>query len=544
MTARHGERTYYVYDASGQRVRKVTERANAGRQTPTRMRDASTSAASRSTASTTATAPTATLERETLHVMDDKQRIALVETRTLDTAGNDPAPAQLIRYQFGNHLGSASLELDEQAQIISYEEYSPYGSTTYQAVRSQTETAKRYRYTGKERDEESGLYYHGARYYAPWLGRWVSCDPVDIGGESNRYAYVRGSPTRFRDSTGMFEEPGHYYTVYAMGLAAGFTPEVARRVAIFSQAEDEIVELDAAQRGLVMGKTEAGRIAAEARDAGESPKQRNERERAWEEGTFVQAGGHAFTGGPAAVERSNRAEWVLEYQPGTVEHGFAAHAYGDSFSHTVIDWNQPNVEAQDAYQYTVPFGHGPAGQRTVDFIETRPELYKRYAGQLYDIFERQAPKVTLHEDRKAVEKLIASVAATKDQSEQLKLLKDFIAKHGGSLDYAPEEHVVERADGASRRSSGCGLARCGSNQRGNQPTRISRDRRAEEHRPLRHLGGRTSAEAEGRLDLQAIVVTQSRSRRMDWGQVLLCYVNIYRKTGGEDLGVRRQLRTL
>ena len=58
-------------------------------------------------------------------------------------------PAQLIRYQFGNHLGSASLELDDKAQIISYEEYTPYGSTSYQAVRSQTETPKRYRYTGR-----------------------------------------------------------------------------------------------------------------------------------------------------------------------------------------------------------------------------------------------------------------------------------------------------------------------------------------------------------------------------------------------------------
>ena len=81
---------------------------------------------------------------------------------------------QLIRYQFGNHLGSASLELDDQAQIISYEEYYPYGSTSYQAVRSQTEVSlKRYRYTGKERDEESGFNYQRARYYAPWLGRWT-----------------------------------------------------------------------------------------------------------------------------------------------------------------------------------------------------------------------------------------------------------------------------------------------------------------------------------------------------------------------------------
>ena len=96
---------------------------------------------------------------------------------------NDDSPPQLIRYQFGNHLGSASLELDEQAQIISYEEYTPYGSTSYQAVEQGIKAAaKRYRYTGKERDEESGLEYHGARYYAPWLGRWTSCDPTGVEG--------------------------------------------------------------------------------------------------------------------------------------------------------------------------------------------------------------------------------------------------------------------------------------------------------------------------------------------------------------------------
>lgn len=134
--------------------------------------------------------------------MDDKQRIALVETRTLDTAGNDQAPRQLIRYQFGNHLGSASLELDEQAQIISYEEYAPYGSSTYQAVRSQTETAKRYRHSGKERDEESCLYYYGARYYAAWLGRWVSSDPAGLADGQNLYRFVRNTPTRLIDRTG------------------------------------------------------------------------------------------------------------------------------------------------------------------------------------------------------------------------------------------------------------------------------------------------------------------------------------------------------
>ena len=115
------------------------------------------------------------LVRETLHIMDDKQRIALVETRT-DMAMIDPGATHPLPVRQSPRLGR--LELDDEAQIISYEEYYPYGSTSYQAVRSQTETPKRYRYTGKERDEESGLYYHGARYYAPWLGRWISCESL------------------------------------------------------------------------------------------------------------------------------------------------------------------------------------------------------------------------------------------------------------------------------------------------------------------------------------------------------------------------------
>ncbi|WP_232442242.1 SpvB/TcaC N-terminal domain-containing protein [Burkholderia ubonensis] len=169
-----GGAAYYVYDASGQRVRKVWEKAPG--LTEERIYLGGFEIFRKHSGSIGTN--TATLERETLHVMDDKQRTALVEMRTLDTAGNDQAPRQLIRYQFGNHLGSVSLELDEQAQIISYEEYAPYGSSTYQAVRSQTETAKRYRYTGKERDEESGLNYHGARYYAVHLAKWISVDPA------------------------------------------------------------------------------------------------------------------------------------------------------------------------------------------------------------------------------------------------------------------------------------------------------------------------------------------------------------------------------
>lgn len=111
------------------------------------------------------------MERETLNIFDDKHRLALAEARTV---GTDRGPDQLIRYQLINHLDSSVLELDQDAQVISYEEYYPYGSTSYQAVRASTEAPKRYRYSGKERDIETGLAYYGARYYAPWLCRWTT----------------------------------------------------------------------------------------------------------------------------------------------------------------------------------------------------------------------------------------------------------------------------------------------------------------------------------------------------------------------------------
>ncbi len=141
------------------------------------------------------------LERETLHVTDDKQRIALVETQTVEN-GNAVALLPVQRYQLGNHLGSASLELDKDGGLISYEEYHPYGTSSLQAMNSAAEVSlKRYRYTGKERDEETGFHYHGARYYAPWVGRWTAADTVLADG-TNLYRYTRGDPVVLNDPSG------------------------------------------------------------------------------------------------------------------------------------------------------------------------------------------------------------------------------------------------------------------------------------------------------------------------------------------------------
>jgi RHS repeat-associated protein len=139
------------------------------------------------------------LSRETLSVSAGEQVGARVETRTL---GTDTGSAQQVRYQFANHLNSAALELDDAADVISYEEYFPFGATSYQAVASQTDVAKRYRYTGKEHDDENALYYHGARYYAAWLGRWTACDPGGVADGPNVYRYTGNRPTKLVDPNG------------------------------------------------------------------------------------------------------------------------------------------------------------------------------------------------------------------------------------------------------------------------------------------------------------------------------------------------------
>jgi len=96
---------------------------------------------------------------------------------------------------------------DRRKRYLTYEEYHPYGTTSWWASNGSTDvSAKRYRYTGKEKDEETGLGYHGARFYALWLGRWERVDPAGIVDGPNRFAYCRGNPVGGRDPTGLSRE--------------------------------------------------------------------------------------------------------------------------------------------------------------------------------------------------------------------------------------------------------------------------------------------------------------------------------------------------
>jgi len=193
-----GGMAYYVYDSNGQRVRKIIERQGGAKEERIYL-------GGFEIYRRTDSAGKIQEQTETLHVMDDTRRVALVETRTVAEGVPVTVAAlqPLVRYQYGNHLGSASLELDDKASLLSYEEYYPYGATSYQAISASIQSAsKRYRYTAMERDNETGLEYHSARYYLPWLGRWLSVDPIGISGGMNVYQYCEDNPCNAADPSG------------------------------------------------------------------------------------------------------------------------------------------------------------------------------------------------------------------------------------------------------------------------------------------------------------------------------------------------------
>jgi RHS repeat-associated protein len=127
-----------------------------------------------------------------LHIRDGNRHLAIVRYGVDPAGGSGPA----LTLQIADELGSGVIAfgLDGWKNV---EEYAPYGETVYGSY-----PAKRYRYTGHPRDEESALYDAEARAYMPYLGRWLSVDPNGLADGPNPYAYVGGNPLRYVDPHG------------------------------------------------------------------------------------------------------------------------------------------------------------------------------------------------------------------------------------------------------------------------------------------------------------------------------------------------------
>jgi RHS repeat-associated protein len=81
-----------------------------------------------------------------------------------------------VYYYHGDHLGSAQVVTDYRGEVYEHIEYTPYGELWVEHAPNVEATP--FRFTGKERDSETGLYYYGARYLNPQTGMWLSTDPA------------------------------------------------------------------------------------------------------------------------------------------------------------------------------------------------------------------------------------------------------------------------------------------------------------------------------------------------------------------------------
>jgi len=109
-----------------------------------------------------------------------------------------------VNYYHTDHLGSTNVITNNLGTQIALYEYKPYGEFSRKEESDQDPTE--YFFTGKKLDDETGLYYYGARYYNPLIGRFITpdhtvqntFDPQDL----NRYTYCRNNPVNLIDPTG------------------------------------------------------------------------------------------------------------------------------------------------------------------------------------------------------------------------------------------------------------------------------------------------------------------------------------------------------
>ena len=90
---------------------------------------------------------------------------------------------EAVYYYHGDHLGSSSVITDKAGTFYESLEYFPYGETWVQERVSADQTSLPYKFTGKELDPETGVYYYGARYYDARISRWISADPALLAGK-------------------------------------------------------------------------------------------------------------------------------------------------------------------------------------------------------------------------------------------------------------------------------------------------------------------------------------------------------------------------
>ena len=128
---------------------------------------------------------------------------------------NDTTKEETFFYH-SDHLGSTSYITDDKANITQYDAYLPYGELLVDEHSSSEELP--YKFNGKQFDEETGLYYYGARYLNPMASIWYGVDPMyNLDFSVCTYIFCHNNPIKNKDINGMYgteEEAKHAAKMY------------------------------------------------------------------------------------------------------------------------------------------------------------------------------------------------------------------------------------------------------------------------------------------------------------------------------------------
>jgi len=248
----------YLYGGGGERVLKRTTRLLAGGIVET----AETICLDGSEIRRLWRGATLILERRVCRITDGHADLAEIHRWTLDPSQREtdtPAVAQ-IRYTLSNHLGSATLRLSEAAEIISYEEYLPFGTTAFVAGDDVREVSMKTRgFIARERDAATGLHHVGQRYYASWLCRFISPDPAGDADGPNLYHYAHNNPVTHADPSGLqtapAQERGKVFT-----QAGGPPPDVTAAWNKLSAADRQHYRRLMDQKNFLWARTSDGTV--------------------------------------------------------------------------------------------------------------------------------------------------------------------------------------------------------------------------------------------------------------------------------------------
>ncbi|MEN6631182.1 MAG: RHS repeat-associated core domain-containing protein, partial [Candidatus Polarisedimenticolia bacterium] len=136
-----------------------------------------------------------------------------------------------VTFHQRDHLGSLRLVTDATGAVVEAHDYYPFGGEM-----GPVGASSRRKFTGHERDEETGLDYMLARYYPASLGRFLSVDPgFDVQPEDpqswNLYGYVRNNPVNATDPDGRLAAPWHFFISFFAARKEGFSIRQSLRLA-------------------------------------------------------------------------------------------------------------------------------------------------------------------------------------------------------------------------------------------------------------------------------------------------------------------------